>query len=115
LVIVGGGFRIDHHVGILIRAVELLPRAAAKKIQRRIVGDTKQPALGGDDRSRFCECLKRFQERFLNHILSVDDRAGHTRAVAMQLRPQSAKQLLECVAACTSIDDEAAHRSPSIR
>lgn len=31
----------------------------------------------------------------LNHILAVDDRVRHARAVAMQLRPQCAETLLE--------------------
>jgi hypothetical protein len=43
----------------------------------------------------FGQRFDRLDDRFLHHVLAVDDRAGHARAVAMQLRPQFAKQPME--------------------
>src|SRR5262249_51052000 len=39
--------------------------------------------------------LDRLGERVLDHVLAVDRRAGHARAIAVQGRPQAAEQRLE--------------------
>jgi hypothetical protein len=43
---------INHHLRILVGVVRRGPSAAAQEIQRGIVGDPKQPALGTDEDPR---------------------------------------------------------------
>ena len=92
LTVVRGACGVNDHVGILVRAGCVPSGAVAQKVQCRIVGDTKQPALRVNDRSGIGQHFERLDDRFLHHVLSVDDRAGHARAVAMQLGPQFAEQ-----------------------
>jgi len=92
LTVVRGACGVNDHVGILVRAGCVPSGAVAQKVQCRIVGDTKQPALRVNDRSGIGQRFERLDDRFLHHVLSVDDRAGHARAVAMQLGPQFAEQ-----------------------
>src|SRR6478736_4579830 len=74
-----------------------------------MVGDAEQPALRIGDRPGRRRRLHRLQHGFLNHILAIDDRAGHPRAVAVQPRPELAQELLHglmrgrgwCVASST--------------
>ena len=86
------GKRVDDHVHILIGAAGVLPSAAAQMIKRGIVRDAKQPAFRIGDRSGRGKGFDRLHQRFLDHILAVDDRAGHAGAVAMQLRSQGAEE-----------------------
>ena len=62
-------------------------------------GLTNRPAVG--------ERLDGFDERFLQNVLAIDNRACHARAIAMQLRPQLGDKLVEraatgCVSHATS-------------
>jgi hypothetical protein len=57
-------------------------------IDAPVVGDAKQPRL---ERTRIVERVEpsvRVEERFLNDVLSLRDRSGHPRAVAVQTRAQ---------------------------
>jgi len=60
-----------------------------------VVGDAEEPSLGvGDwlDGGGRLHCL---EQRFLQHVLAVDDRAGHPGAVAVEARPKLAHHLLD--------------------
>ena len=87
--------RISNHIHVLVRVRGRLARAAPQIIERRVMGDPKQPAFRVLDRSGAWQRFDRLHERVLHHILTVDDRAGHARAVAMQLRPQFGKGAVE--------------------
>src|SRR5580700_201996 len=93
LAVVGGVCGVNKHVWVLVGTGAILPSAAPQKVQSRIVGDAKQPALRMCDWSRVRQRLDRLDQRLLHHVLAIDDGAGHARAVAMQLRPQLAEQL----------------------
>ena len=69
----------------------LLPVAAAQEIQRGVVRDAEQPALRIDRRDRL-QRFHRLDQRILQHILTVDDRADHAGAVAMQFRSHPRQQ-----------------------
>jgi hypothetical protein len=85
LAIVGSAFGVNEHVWIHVGVSGILTGAAPQKVQSHIVGDAKQPALRVRDRSHVRRCLDRFDQRLLHHVLAIDDRAGHARAIAMSL------------------------------
>ena len=89
---------IGDHVEILVGTDILLARAAAQEIQRRVVGDAEQPALRMGDRAGVGKRLDRLGHRLLQHVLAIDDRAGHAGAIAMQLGPKLRQKLLEACA-----------------
>lgn len=86
---------IGDHVRILIRVNGGEARAAAQKIQRRIVRDAKQPPLRIGGRAGAVVSFERLHERILHHVLAIDHRAGHARAVAVQLGPQIGEKPIE--------------------
>ncbi len=92
LAVAGDVCGVNKHVRILLGADAILPGASPQKVQSRIVGDAKQPALRMCDRSGVWQCLDRLDQRLLHHVLAIDDRTGHACAVAMQLRAQFAEQ-----------------------
>jgi hypothetical protein len=81
--------RVNDHVGILVRAGCVPSGAVAQKVNAALAIRNSQPS--GFSLIR-CRQRWRLHERVLHHILAVDDRAGHARAVAMQLGPQFAEQ-----------------------
>jgi hypothetical protein len=81
------------HVQILVRMLGLLARPSAQEVQSRMVGDAKQPTLRIGDRPCRRRRLHHLQHGFLNHVLAIDDGAGHPRAVAVQPRPELAQKL----------------------
>ena len=60
--------------------------------------NAEHPRFRVGERASLVERLDHFQQRFLNQILTVDDRAGHARAVSMQLRPQFGEKPVERLA-----------------
>ncbi len=87
--------RIGNHVHLLARSERFLPVAAAQEIQRGVLRDPKQPppriADGAGGRQR----LDRLDQRILQHILAVNHRACHARAIAMQHRPHLGEQAVD--------------------
>ncbi len=73
------------------------------------MGDAKQPPLKVGNRSRLGERLDRLHERFLDHVLAIDDRTRHARAVAMQLRSQLAEQPIEGRAVFIAVKSQLIH------
>ena len=108
----GGDCWIDDHVRILVDARGLLSGAAAQKVQCRVVGDAKQPAFRMGDRFRLRESLDRLHQRFLDHILSVDDRAGHAGAVTMQFRSQLGEKTIQGRAGVGRAGNGGIHATP---
>ena len=112
LAIAGGDCWIDDHVRILVDASGLLSGAAAQKVQRRIVGDAKQPAFRMGNRLRLRKGLDRLHQRFLDHILAVDDRAGHPGAVTMQFRSQLGEKTIQGRAGVSRAGNGGIHATP---
>jgi hypothetical protein len=77
---------------------DVLSGAVPQQVQRRIVSDAKQPSLWMRDRSRLGQCLQRFDDRLMQDVLALKDRAGHTGAVTMQFWPQFADEPVEGLA-----------------
>ncbi|BCH09237.1 hypothetical protein MesoLj131c_34950 [Mesorhizobium sp. 131-3-5] len=94
LAIDGGIRRVGDHVQILV-GIGLFASAAAQEIERRIVGDAKQPAFRVGNRAGNGQGLDRLGQRLLQHILAIEDRAGHAGTVAVQLGAQFPKQALK--------------------
>jgi hypothetical protein len=88
LMIANGIRRISNHIHVLVRMRGVLARPPPQIVERRVVGDAKHPALRVFNRSSARQGFDRLHQRFLDHVLAVDDRAGHARTVAVQLRPQ---------------------------
>ena len=84
--------RVGNHVRFLARSKSFLPSAAAEKVQRGVVRDAKQPALGIAEPARRRKLLDRLDQRVLQHVFAIDHRADHARAIAMQLRPHRNQQ-----------------------
>ena len=101
--VVGDVCGVNEHVRVLVGAGAIRPGAAAQEVQSRIVGDAKQPAFRMCNRPHGGQGLDRLDQRFLHHVLAIDDRAGHARAVAVQLRPQFAEQSIERRARFTQV------------
>ena len=74
-----------------------IPGPVAQEIEARVVGDAKQPALEIIDPGALRSRLKGLDEGILQHILAVDRRSRHARAVAMQAWPQRLQTILEFV------------------
>src|SRR5216683_1474327 len=81
----------------------------AQKVQRRIVSDAKQPSLEIGDRSGLRKSIDRLYQRFLDHVLAIDDRARHARAVTMELGPQFAETPIESSAFLVGARPKCAH------
>jgi hypothetical protein len=112
LAISDGRCWIDDHFGILVDADGLLSGAAAQKVQRRIVGDAKQPAFRMGNRLRLRKSLDRLHQRLLDHILAVDDRAGHAGAVTMQFRSQLGEKTIQGRAGVGHTGSRRIHAAP---
>jgi hypothetical protein len=72
-------------------------RPAAQQVEGAVVGYPEQP---GSKRRRLLQALQRHEspdERVLHDVLAVDDRSHETRAIAVQLGPQLAAQVLSIV------------------
>ena len=89
---VGIGERLQR---IVIGLDDRLAGSTAQVIQRRVVGDAEQPALGIGQRAGVREGLDRFDQGLLQHVLAVDHRARHAGAIAVQLGPQFGQEPLE--------------------
>jgi hypothetical protein len=76
------------HVQIFIGVGSVVARAPAQEIECRIVSDPKQPPFRIVQRFGPRGGLDRLEECLLKHVLAVDDRARHARAIAVQLRSQ---------------------------
>jgi len=61
----------------------LVAPPSAQKIQRRVVSDTKQPSIEIGDWSGVRERIDCLHQRLLDHVLAINNRARHARAVAM--------------------------------
>src|SRR5262245_60561655 len=74
----------------------LEPSPASNEVECGIVRDAKDPPFwvfdGACGRKRF----NRLDHRILKNVFAVDDRAGHPRAIAMELRPKLGEQAIEC-------------------
>ncbi|GLQ56427.1 hypothetical protein GCM10010862_36860 [Devosia nitrariae] len=82
------------HVGIL-RNQQPFAAPPPQVIERRIVADAKEPGLEiVDDRCPLYGGVG-LQQGFLQHVLAVDDRAGHARGITVQTRPQYSHPRLE--------------------
>jgi hypothetical protein len=86
---------LGDHVEILVGLQAFPARPAAQEIERRIVGDAKQPALGVGDGAGARKGLDRLGQRLLQDILAIDHRARHARAVAVQPGPELRQELVE--------------------
>ena len=84
--------RVGNHVHLLAQLECLLAVALAQKIQRGVVRDPEQPSPRVADCAGGCERLHRLDQRILQHVLAVDHRADHARAIAMQFRPHLGEQ-----------------------
>ena len=68
--------------------------ALAKVIDRLIVDNSKQPSLKVGDLCRRQQVVG-FGQRVLDHILRIDDGAGHPRTVSVKVGPDALRQLIE--------------------
>src|SRR5262249_50986209 len=64
-------------------------------VDRRVVCDAEQPPVGIGRQRLLRRRLDRLEQRFLQHVLAIDNRTRHAGAVAMQLRPQLLDQPLK--------------------
>ena len=87
--------RIRDHVDLIARSQRFLPVTASQKIQSGVVSDAKQPAFGIADGTRGSKRVQRLDHRILQHVLAVNGRADHARAIAMQLCPLAMQQPFE--------------------
>ena len=95
LAIAHGVDGVGDHLQVFVGTRGVMTCPAPQEVQRRVVGDAKQPASGIGERFGLRLRLDGLQEGFLDHVLPVDHRAGHAGAVAVQLGPQLGEQTLE--------------------
>ncbi len=88
----GIGHRLQIHVG----PSSLLSPPTPQKVHRRIVCDAKDQSFQIGNRSGVGISLDRIGKCFVRDVLSIDDRARHAGAVAMQLWAQFAQKAVEC-------------------
>jgi len=62
--------------------------APAQEVDAAVVGDAEQPGGKRTAVVKLVELAVGLEHGLLHHILAVHGRAGHARAVAVQLRPQ---------------------------
>jgi hypothetical protein len=89
-------------------------RSAAEEIERRVVRDAEEPTLDLRNELQLRHRLQRFHHRVLHHVLAVDGRAGHARAIAMQLRPHLAEHTVEGRADLRGISVVVAHCASAV-
>jgi len=63
-----------------------------RKSSAVFVRDPEQPSPRVANCAGGCERLHRLDQRILQHVLAVDHRADHARAIAMQFRPHLGEQ-----------------------
>ena len=93
-----GGIRSGNHVEGLVVLHHRTARAAAQEIERRVVGDTEQPAFRVVDDTDIRHRGKGLNQRVLDNVLAIDGGAGHARAVSMELWSKLTRQLFELIA-----------------
>jgi hypothetical protein len=98
LTIVHGVSGVGKHLQILIGTSSVMATAAPQKVERGVVSNSKQPASQIRDRWSVGQSLDRLQERLLDHILAINHRAGHPRAVTVDFWPQVGKLPFEVTA-----------------
>ena len=86
---------IGNHVHFLARPQRFLTVAPPQEIQRSVVRDPEQPAFGIADPACSRKRLHRLDQGILQHVLAVDHRADHARAIAMQSRAQAREQVVD--------------------
>jgi hypothetical protein len=112
---------VNDHVHLRWSPQRLLAVAPAQEIQRGVVRDPEQPAFGMADIAGISLRLHRLDQRILQHIFAVDDRADHARAVAMQFWPHRNQQPLDVEGGgrlghpCHSASGKRVQFSPSMR
>jgi hypothetical protein len=87
--------RFDY-VRYLRRRFRLNANAAlSQKIDRAIVGDTKQPRLQRAGIVKFVEISVRLEESLLHHVFAVHHGTRHASAISVQTRPKLCDRLKE--------------------
>src|SRR5262249_41868492 len=90
----GGGGGRGGHLGQHVHVLVLVP---SQEVHGGVVRDAIQP---GPERRRLVHLAERevgLGQRVLHHVLAVEHRAGHVRAVAMQLGPHLGHEIHEAL------------------
>src|SRR5258705_5067766 len=88
-----GGIRSGNHVEGLVVLHHGTARVAAQEIERRVVGDTEQPAFRVVEATDIRHRGSGLNQRDLYNVLSIDGGAAHARAISMEHWSKLTRQL----------------------
>ncbi len=97
--IAGIGRRIDGAVAHRVQRLAHARLVTPQLVQRAVVGDAEQPGAERRHLVHLRQQVVGAGQGLLHDVLAVGHRAGHARAVAVQLRPQVRHQFEKAAAA----------------